>query len=171
MWLALAMLTAWLIAGLPRPVIAALVAVIAISPALVATWHVASTPAVMTVPQERAGRWIAAETPGDAIFVTDPYINSPVDLAGRLRITGFGQYVANLGIEPVQREADVLHAYCDGPDAAIEVMHAYGATHVLSSGGNLFAACGDREPTDFRGSQAFETIYDEDGVAVWFLLE
>ena len=59
--------------------------VAAISPGLIAVWHVRSNVVALTVPQERAARWIAAEdSPEDAIFVTDAFINSPVDLAGRL---------------------------------------------------------------------------------------
>ena len=87
------------------------------------------------LPQEAAARWIAANTPERSVFVTDAFINSPVDLAGRLRITTFGAYVSNLGYDPAPREVDTKAIYCDGPDVAAERMAKYGATYVLSSGG------------------------------------
>ena len=101
------------------------------------------------------------------VFLTDAFINSPVDLAGRLRMTTFGPYVSNLGYDPAPREEDVHAAYCDGPEVAVERMAKYGATYVLSSGGVL--DCDDGEPTDFASSPLFETVYDADGVSVWRL--
>ena len=44
-------------------------------------------------------------------------------------------------------------------------MAAYDASYVLSSGG--IVECDDGEPTDFAGSDRFETVYDADGVTIW----
>jgi hypothetical protein len=167
MWISAAILAAWLVARWPRPAIAAVLAVCALSPALIALHHAWHPAVVMTLPQAAAGRWIETSTPDDAVFVTDAFINSPVDLAGRLRITTFGPYVSNLGYDPAPREVDVHAAYCDGPEVAVERMAAYGATYVLSSGGVL--ECDDGEPTDFASSPLFETVYEADGVSVWRL--
>jgi len=166
MWIAVAILAAWFIRNWPRPVIAGLLIASALSPALIAVWHVRSTVVALGAPQERAARWIAANTPERSVFVTDAFINSPVDLAGRLRITTFGPYVSNLGYDPAPREADTAAIYCDGPEVATQRMASYGATYVLSSGGN---PCNGREQTDFRSSELFETVYEEDGVSVWRL--
>ena len=106
MWIAVAVLAAWCIRAWPKPVIAAVLIVSALSPALIGIWHVRSTVVALGVPQERAADWIAANTPADAIFVTDAFINSPVDLTGRRRISTFGPYVSNLGYDPAPREAD-----------------------------------------------------------------
>ena len=122
--------------GWPKPVIAAVLIVSALSPALIGIWHVRSTVVALGVPQERAAQWIAANTPADAMFVTDAFINSPVDLTGRRRISTFGPYVSNLGYDPAPREADTMAIYCDGPEIAAMRMATYGATYVLSSGGN-----------------------------------
>jgi len=167
MFVALAILGGWLLRR-QRVVVAGLVvAAAAVSPVLVATWHLVSEPIALSTGQERAARWIAANTPQLSVFVTDAYINSPVDHAGRLRITTFSAYAANLGYDPWARDADIRTAYCDGPDAAAEVMARYGATYVLSSGGAL--ECDGGEPTDFLTSPLFETVYDADGVQVWRL--
>jgi hypothetical protein len=167
MWIAAAILAAWLIARWPRPVIVATLVVCGLSPALIAIHHATHPAVVMSLPQVAAGRWIEENVPERAVFITDDFINSPVDLAGRLRITTFGPYVSNFGYDPEPRAAAVDAVYCDGPDAAVEQMRLYGATYVLSSGGAL--DCPDAEPTDFASSPLFETVYDADGVSVWKL--
>jgi hypothetical protein len=48
----------------------------------------------LTTGQERAALWIEANASRRAVFVTDAYINSPVDYAGRLRITTCGRWAA-----------------------------------------------------------------------------
>lgn len=167
MWVGVGMLAAWVIRRWSTVAIAGVVAVCAISPLLVAAWHLTNPAVVMSVAQERAAEWIAANTEDRAVFVTDAFINSPVDLGGRLRVTSFGPYVSNLGYDPTAREADVHTAYCGGPDAAARVMARYGARYVLSSGTNL--DCGGGAPTDFDTSRRFTRVYDGDGVEVWKL--
>ena len=43
-------------------------------------------------------------------------------------------------------------------------MADYGATYVLSSGGN---PCDGAAPTAFGSSPLFETVYDDGGVTMW----
>ena len=168
MWIAVAILAAWLIHRWPRTAIAAVLLVAAMSPALVAVWHMRSPTVALTLSQESAARWIAAHTPPRTVFVTDAYINSPVDLAGRLRVSTFGPYVSNLGYDPAPREADIRAIYCDGPDVAVARMARYGATYVLSSGGLL--DCAGHAPTDFETSGRFRTVFRDAAVAVWQLI-
>ncbi len=167
MSIAVGVLAAWLIRRWPRPLIAAVLAVSAISPGLILVWHLVNPAVTMSLAQEAAGRWIGANTPERSVIVTDAFINSPVDLSGRLRITTFGPYVSNLGYDPAPREADVRAIYCDGPEVAAERMAPYGATYVLSSGGVL--DCDDGTVTDFGSSDRFEEVYAQDGVFVWHL--
>lgn len=167
MWIAVAILAAWLIARWRTTAVVATLALCAISPALIAIHHATHPAVTMSLAQAAAGRWIETHTPERAAFATDAFINSPVDLAGRLRITTFGPYVANLGYDPAPREADTRAIYCDGPDIAAERMAVYGATYVLSSGGVL--ECDDGLPTDFSASPRFETVYSVEGVTVWRL--
>ena len=107
MWIAVAILAAWLIRRWPRIAIAAVLVGLGDLPALIVVWHLLDPAVTMSLPRSAAGRWIEANTPERSVFITDAYINSPVDLAGRLRITTFGPYVANLGYDPDPREADV----------------------------------------------------------------
>ena len=167
-WIAVAILAAWLIRRWPMPAIAGVVVVAAISPALVGLWHLWSPSLVVTTAQETAARWIEVNVPDRAIFVTDAYVNSPIDLTGRRRISTFGPYAANLGYDPAQRERDTQAIYCDGPEEAARLMRMYGATHVLSSGG--VPNC-EGQPTEFWATAEFDTIYEVDGVSVWELLE
>ena len=164
MWIAVAILAAWFIRRWSDAAIVVVLAVSAVSPGLVAYWHLTNPAVVMSTAQERAAHWIEAETPVRSVFVTDAFINSPVDLAGRLRILTFPPYVSNLGYDPASREADTTAIYCDGPDTAARLMATYGATYVLSSGG--IPDC-PASPTDFGSSDRFETVYDEDGVTIW----
>jgi hypothetical protein len=168
MWIALAIMAAWLMRRWPRPIIAAVLVFCSLSPALVSFWSMTMDTVAMSNGQEQAAHWIAANTPERSVFVTDAYIDSPVDLAGRLRVTTFGPYAANLGYNPDQRAADVHDVYCVGPIKASELMAKYHATYVLSSGGLL--NCGGLPPTDFSASKLFETVYSENGVEVWHLL-
>jgi hypothetical protein len=166
MWIAVAILAAWLIHRWPTRVVALVLFVSALSPILIADWHMRSQEVALGLPQEAAARWIASNTPPRSVFITDPFINSPVDLAGRLRISTFGPYVSNLGYDPAPREADTTAIYCDGPDVAAARMARYGATYVLSSGG---VPCGGQASTDFGASPLFATIYNVDGVSIWQL--
>lgn len=168
MWIALALLAAWLIRRWPRPAVAAVVLASALSPALVAIWHLASPAVALTGAQERAAHWIAANTPQRSVFVTDAFINSPVDLAGRLRIVSFGPYVANLGYDATAREFDIQRIYCDGEATAVRLMDKYAAEYVLSN--DRYLDCGDAGATDFSSSAAFATVYDDGGVTVWQLV-
>ncbi len=166
MWIAVAVLAAWLIRRWPAPVVAAVLAFSAISPVLVGLWHLWNPAVVLSVGQQTAGRWIEVNTPDDAIFITDSNINSPVDLAGRRRISTFGPFVSHLGYDPEQRGIDTTAIYCDGAATATRLMARYAATYVLSPGGVL--DCG-HDPTDFGASNQFETVYDANGVKVWRL--
>jgi hypothetical protein len=166
MWIAVAILAGWLIQHWRTSVLALLLVVCAFSPALIAVWHLRSDTVALGLPQETAAHWIAANTPQRSVFVTDDFINSPVDLAGRLRISTFGPYVSNLGYDPDPRKADTKAVYCDGPEAAAQRMVIYKATYVLSSGGN---PCDGADGTDFSSSALFTTVYDQDGVRIWRL--
>ena len=143
MWIAVAVLAAWLMhRWRPRAIVLVLF-ISMFSTVLIADWHMRSRDVALSLPQEAAARWIAANTPDRSVFITDAFINSPVDLAGRLRITTFSTYVSNLGYDPAPREVDTKAIYCDGPDVAAERMAKYGATYVLSSGG---LPCDDAPP-------------------------
>ena len=166
MWIAVAMLAGWLLARWRTWAVVVVLLVCVLSPVLIATWHIRSQDVALGLPQERAARWIAANTPERSVFVTDDFINSPVDLAGRLRISTFGPYVSNLGYDPGPRAEDTKAIYCDGPKEAALRMARYDATYVLSSGGD---PCQGAAGTDFESSPLFETVYDEDGVTVWRL--
>jgi Uncharacterized membrane protein (DUF2298) len=163
MWIAAAIAAAWLLARWPRPIATAALAVSMLSPALIAIHHATHPAVVMSLGQEAAGRWIETHTPDRAVFATDDFINSPVDLAGRLRITTFAPYVSNLGYDPEPRAADIDAIYCDGPEVARDRMARYGATYVLSAGGVLDC----EQPTDFDASPLFEAVYSANGVSVW----
>jgi hypothetical protein len=167
MWIAVALLAAWLIHRWPWPAIAAVIALSVPSPLLVAAWTATSDLEVLTRSELAAAAWVREETPPDAIFVTDGWVNALTDPAGRRRLTTFGPYVANLGYRPEQREADVREIYCSGdPERAARLMAWYGATHVVD--GNRPGPC--PTPTEFGASPRFELVYDA-APRIWWLAD
>jgi hypothetical protein len=111
--------------------------------------------------------WVRDETPPDAVFVTDGWVNSLTDGAGRSRLTTFGPYVANLGYAPDERIADVTAIYCGGdPDLSVSLMRFYGATYVVD--GTRPQPC--PSPVDFGSSPEFELAYER-GPLIWRLAD
>jgi hypothetical protein len=167
MWIAVGVLAAWLIRRWPLPAVLAVLALSIPSPMLVATWTATSNLQVISSPELAASRWVAEETPPDAIFVTDGWVNSLTDAAGRRRLTTFAPYVANLGYQPDERVADVLAIYCGGdPERSVELMRQYDATYIVQGGRPQPCVA----PVDFGASGAFELAYD-DGPLIWRLAE
>ncbi len=167
MWIGVAISAAWLIRRWPRPALVAIFALSIPSPLLVAGWTATSNLQVLTSAEVRAARWVADFTPADAVFVTDGWVNSLTDAAGRKRLTTFGPYVANLGYRPDERISDVSAIYCGGDvSRSAELMDRYGATHVID--GSRPQPCDF--PVDFGASDLFELIY-EDGPFIWRLAD
>jgi len=135
MWIAVAILAAWFIHRWPWPAVAAVVVLSVPSPLLVAGWTATSRIQSISAAEVAAADWVRRETPPDAVFVTDGWVNSLTDSAGRKRLTTFGPYIANLGFRPDERIADVMRIYCAGDSAlSAQLMRAYGATYVIDGG-------------------------------------
>ncbi len=167
MWIAVAILAAWLIRLWPAVAVVAVLLLSVPSPLLVAAWTGSANLQVLSTADLRAARWVAANTPADAVFVTDGWVSSLTDPAGRKRLTTFGAYIANLGYRPDERIADVTTIYCGGdPDLAAELMSRHGATYLVDGGRPIPCPA----PTDFGSSDAFELVYDT-GPLIWRLAE
>jgi hypothetical protein len=167
MWVAVAVAAAWLIRRWPMPAVAAVFALSVPSPLLVAGWTATSNSQVLSAGDLAASEWVAANTPADAVFVTDGWVNSLTDAAGRRRLTTFGPYIANLGYAPDERISHVTTIYCGGdPALSADLMRRYGATYLVDGGRP--ASCG--ASVDFGTSEAFELVYG-DGPRIWRLSE
>jgi len=166
MWIAVALLAAWLIRRWPWPAVAVVLALSIPSPLLVAAWTGLNREQVLSTAELRAADWIARSTPERAVFVTDGWLNAPTDPAGRLRLLTYTPYVANLGYQPGEREAQVHAIYCDGdPARSVALMRETGASYLIEDG--LPADC--TTPTDFSGSSELLLVYDRDGIRIWRL--
>jgi hypothetical protein len=165
MWIAVAVLAGWLLARWRLMAVAAVLVVTFASPVLASVHTAFSQNFLLSTDQLAAATWIAAETPERAVFVTDDWIISPTDPAGRLRLTSFGPYIANLGYDPGVRQA-ALHAIRCGGDAevAAALMQRYGAAYVFPTGG---PAC--EAPVDFAASPLFEEVYANQTVRIFRL--
>ena len=165
MWIAVAVLAAWLIRRWPAPAMAAVIALSVPSPLLVAGWTATSNLQVLSTADLEAAHWVAAHSPPDAVFVTDGWVNSLTDAAGRKRLTTFGPYVANLGYRPDERISNVISIYCGGDTAlSAELMRRYGASYVVD--GARPTPC--VAAVDFASDPAFELVYDA-GPRIWHL--
>ena len=166
MWIAVAILAGWVLARAGRLVIAGALALSMASPILASVHTAFSQNFLLTTDALAAARWIETHTPERAAFVTDDWIIAPTDPAGRLRLTSFGPYIANLGYDPVEHQTAVHVIRCGG-DAAFSatLMRRYGADYVLPDHGPTCEA-----PVDFAASDLFAEAYSNPTVTIFRLL-
>lgn len=166
MWIAVALLAAWLVRRWPWPAVALVLLVSIPTPLLVSAWTAFNREQVLSWNEVRASEWIADNTPDASVFVTDGWLNSPTDPAGRLRLLTFTPYVANLGFDPDERAAQVHAIYCDGdPARSVALMRELGATYLLDERrpGNC------ETPTDFAAAAELQLAYERGGIRIWRL--
>ncbi|MGH2462901.1 MAG: hypothetical protein ACRDFZ_04650 [Candidatus Limnocylindria bacterium] len=165
MWIAVGLLTGWLLARTGGLALAAVLVLSLASPVLASVHTAFSQNFLMSTDQLAAAAWIAAETPEGSVFVTDDWIIAPTDPGGRLRLTSYGPYIANLGYDPALRQAAVHAIRCGGDAAAsAALMRQYGAGYVLPTGGG-----GCEAPVDFAGSELFDEAYANQTVRIFRL--
>jgi hypothetical protein len=163
MWIAVAILAAWLIRRWPAPAIAAVLILSVPSPLLVSAWTAVNREVVLGWGEIDAANWIAANTPERSVFVTNGWLNSPTDPAGRLRVLTFTPYIANLGYSPDARAALVDTIYCSGdPKVAAELTRSLGAAYLLDTGPPRQCA-----ETVFDDSPDWALVYDRAGIRIW----
>ncbi len=166
MWIAVAILAAWLVRRWPTPAIAAVLILSVPSPLLVAAWTATSDDQVLSASDLTAAQWVAQHTPQRSVFITDGWLNSLVDAAGRLRVSTYGPYVANLGYSPDERDRQVRAIYCEGStDVAVSTMQDLDAQYVLD--GARPAECD--VPTAFGSDERFVEVYSGPGPKIWQL--
>ncbi len=168
MWIAVAILAGWLVRRWPAPALVAVLALSVPAPLLVAAWTATSHLQVLSPQQMAAADWVAANTPPRAVFVTDGWVNSLTDPAGRLRLTTFGPYVANLGYSPDERISQVRAIYCAGiPVLSADLMRSLHAGYVIDTGRPADCAT----PTDFAASDEFALAYQSPELRIWRLTD
>jgi hypothetical protein len=168
MWVAVAILAAWLIRRWPLPAVAVVLVLSIPSPLLVSAWTVLDQEQVLSRAERRAAAWMAADTPQGSVFVTDGWLNAPTDPAGRLRLLTYDPYVANLGYDPDVRHAQVHNIYCGArPARSVRLMWQLGASYVVDAGRP--GGCGT--PTDFSTARGLTLAYDQDGIRIWELTD
>jgi hypothetical protein len=168
MWIAVALLAAWLVRRWPRLAIAGVLLLAMPSPLLVAGWTAFNREQVLDWNGIAAADWIAANTPPKAVFATDGWLNSPTDPAGRLRLITYPPYVANLGFDPDQRVEQVRRIYCSGDlGTTARVMQQLGATYLIDQGRP------DRcdTPTEFREGRQLHEVYENPALRIWQLVD
>jgi hypothetical protein len=168
MWVAVAILAAWLMRRWALVFVAAVLLVTVPSPLLVAGWTAFNREQVLDWDGVAAADWIAANTPEGTIFATDGWLNSPTDAAGRLRLLTYAPYVANLGFDPDVRVQQVHDIYCAGdPEVTVRLMRQLDATYLLDSSrpGDCVLL------TDFGTVPELEQVFEAGGVRIWHLTD
>ena len=166
MWIAVALLTAWLIRRWPWPAIALVLLLSVPSPLLVAGWTAFNREQVLDWNSVEAADWIADNTPERAVFATDGWLNSPTDAAGRLRLITYTPYIANLGFDPQLRDEQVRSIYCTGNLAdTVRVMRELGAGYLLDLGRPSDCAT----PTEFVEGAELHKVFENAGLRIWQL--
>ncbi|HEX2142087.1 MAG TPA: DUF2298 domain-containing protein [Candidatus Limnocylindria bacterium] len=164
MWVAVALLAGWLMRRWAWPAIAVVLLVSMPSPLLVAGWTAFNREQVIDYWGLEAAEWIAENTPEDAVFATDGWLNSPTDAAGRKRLLTFAPYVANLGFEPEVRVRQVRDMYCAGdPALTVDLMRSLDAAYLLEAGRP--SPCDN--PTDFAAAPGLEKVYEGGPIRIW----
>ena len=165
MWIAVALLAAWLLRRWPAPALAAVLILSVPSPLLVSAWTAFNREVVLGWNEIDAANWIAANTPERSVFVTNGWLNSPTDPAGRLRVLTFTPYIANLGYSPDERAGTVNTIYCSGrADVAADLTRRLGATYLLDTGPPGVEGC---QRTVFDDSPDWKLVYDRSGVRIF----
>jgi hypothetical protein len=168
MAVALAILAAWLVRRWPLPALTLVLALAMPSPLLVSAWTAFNREQVLSADELAASTWIAANTPENAVFATDGWLNSPTDPAGRLRLTTFGPYVANLGYDPDERAREINEIYCGGDVIrSATVLRELSATYVIDAARP--APC--EAPVDFSKSEAFTQVYANPSLVIYRLTD
>jgi hypothetical protein len=168
MWIAVAILAAWLIRRWPWPAVAAVLLISVPSPLLVSAWTALSHEQMLNADQLAAATWIADNTPDRSVFATDGWLHSPTDAAGRLRLLTFQPYVANLGYDPAHRAAQVDEIYCAGSASlSAAVMGSLGARYVIAE--TLPSPC--RDPVDFADAPQFHEVFQAGGLRIFELTD
>lgn len=168
MWVAVALLAAWLVRRWPSIAIGGVLLLSVGSPLLVAGWTAFSREEVLDWNGIAASQWIAANTPERAVFATDGWLNSPTDAAGRLRLITYPPYVANLGFDPDARVEQVRQIYCSGDmDTTVSVMRQLGATYLLDQGRPDHCDT----PTEFRDGRQLHKVYENPALRIWQVVD
>ena len=168
MWIAVALLAAWLIRRWPWPAVVAVFLLSVPSPLLIAAYTAFDHHnQVLDRNSLQAADWIAANTPDKSVFVTDGWLNSPTDPAGRLRLLTYTPYIANLGFNPHERAAQVRQMYCAGDlGRTVELMRQLGAGYLIESG----RPEGCEAPTEFVEGPLVHKVFENDALRIWQLV-
>ncbi|MGH2358672.1 MAG: hypothetical protein ACRDGJ_11820 [Candidatus Limnocylindria bacterium] len=166
MWMATAIAAAWLVRRWHPAAIALVLIASVASPLQVGLYAVSDRYGVLSAADLSAARWAVAEAPPRSVFVTDGWLHSFTDVAGRLRLTSFSPYIANLGYDPGPREAMVREIYCGGDvERSAELMGSLGADYVVDSGRPADCAA----PVDFGAGPLFSLAFEEGHLRIWQL--
>jgi hypothetical protein len=169
MWVGVALLAAWLIRRWPAPAVAVVLLLSIPSPLLVSAWTAFNRSLVLTTSEAAAANWIAANTPERSVFVTNGWLNSPTDPAGRLRLLTYTPYVANLGYSPDLRSAQIDAIYCSGnATAGARLARTLGASYLIDTGPPT-QNCPLR--TVFGGNPDWTLAYADAGITIWRLAD
>ena len=162
---AAAILAAWLMRRWPVPAVAVVLLLSLPSPLLVGAWTAAGNLQMLSRDQLAAADW-AATTPARSVFVTDGWLHSFTDPAGRLRVGTFGPTWRTSATTPTRGDEIVRSIYCGGDAArAVDLARGLGAAYIVDAGRPTPCPT----PTDFAADARLRLAYENPSLRVWLV--
>ncbi len=134
------------------------------TPLLDAAWNLSVEYPGYTLEEYSAGIWIRENTPQQAVFLEEGNIHSPpTQIAGRLRIQGYGTWPYGHGYDIWTRDRDIKKAFQNIPRGTLETAEKYNATYAYIGREELQKYPGVKEKFD----QHFKRVYSNDLGRIW----
>ena len=148
-----------------RPVLAVLCAVVTFLSAGLTLWRECrSNYMAFNYRQAEAAEWIKANTPEDALFITDgdAHLNPVCSLAGRRVVcAGAGLWLYWHGFDTTRETADI-RAFYQSPQTRRDILDKYGVSYIYLSGTESYNFGVYEE--DFEG---YELVYRNGEICVF----
>jgi len=130
------------------------------SSGLVAVWNLSTSYTCADRGEFETGLWVREHTPERSVFLTWPWIHTPVSMiGGRLRVLGYVNWAYGHGLDFWGRVHDLERAYRGTSTETLEVAETYAVSYIYVGGEELKNApeCLKK----FEGMPQLEKVYQD----------
>ncbi|MCX9083540.1 MAG: hypothetical protein OIN87_01940 [Candidatus Methanoperedens sp.] len=168
MWIPVAIASGGVLASLYDKkrylIVVTLIVLSVFTPFLDAAWNLSVNYPGYSISEYNAGMWIRENTPEGVIFLEEAGIHSPAtQIAGRLRIMGYGTWAYGHGFNIWARGDDIKKAFQGTKEDVLEIAGKYNAS---------FAYIGSEEMQQYpdvniKFNKNFKSIYSDEKGGIW----